>query len=89
MPQPFSVSISSPIIALPAQPAAPGASPAPDGPALPQSAAGPTDFLGQLKTALKNLTKVVKQPNLAAEQAPQSAAAQAPADDQEKGESIQ
>lgn len=69
MPQALLVSTSVPVVpAAPATPAGP--------------AAGPADFLGQLKTALKNLTKAVKQPIVVAEAAPRlPAAAQALATD--------
>ncbi len=76
MPQAFSVSTSGSVV--PAGPAAPslaGAAPTKDNSA-------PTAFLGQLKTALKNLTKAVKQPAMDSEPAPQlPPGPQAPATD--------
>ena len=84
MPQAFSVStLVSVVPAAPAVPSAPAATAAggPVGAARPNDNAAPADFLGQLKTALKNLTKAVTQPNLAPEATTQIAPAQAPATD--------
>jgi flagellar hook-length control protein FliK len=76
VPQAFSVSTSVSVVS--AGPAAPSAA----GPAPTQDKTAPTDFLGQLKTALKNLTKAVKQPVAETEPAPRlPTAAQGPAFD--------
>jgi flagellar hook-length control protein FliK len=76
VPQAFSVSTSvSAVPTAPAAPSAPAAAPAQDNSA-------PADFLGQLKTALKNLTKAVKPPAADTEPVPQlPAIAQAPVTD--------
>jgi flagellar hook-length control protein FliK len=72
------LSKSSSTSVLPVAQAAASAPAAPAGPAHPHADLGAPDFLGQLKTALKNLTKVVMQPIVASGPAAPSAAAQAP-----------